>query len=45
LGSGTILSDQIESLDWRVRKAKKIEGVPDEVIHEVVAKIESLLPG
>jgi mRNA interferase MazF len=43
--SGTILSDQIKSLDWRVRKAKKIERVPDEVIQEVLAKIESLIWG
>lgn len=41
--SGTILSDQIKSLDWRARKAKKIEGVPDEVIQEVLAKIGSLI--
>ena len=43
--SGTILSDQIKSLDWRVRNAKKIERVPDEVIQEVLAKIESLIWG
>lgn len=43
--SGTILSDQIKSLDWRVRKAKKIERVPDEVIQEVLGKIESLIVG
>ena len=43
--SGTILSDQIKSLDWRVRKAKKIERVPDEIIEEVLAKIESLIWG
>ena len=43
--SGTILSDQVKSLDWRVRNAKKIERVPDEVIQEVLAKIESLIWG
>jgi len=43
--SGTILSDQIKSLDWRVRKAKKIDRVPDEVIQDVLAKIESLICG
>ena len=43
--SGTILSDQIKSLDWRVRNAKKIERIPDEVIQEVLAKIESLIWG
>ena len=43
--SGTILSDQIKSLDWRVRNAKKIERVPDGVIQDVLAKIESLIWG
>ena len=43
--SGTILSDQIKSLDWRARKAKKIDRVPDEVIQDVLAKIESLILG
>ncbi len=43
--SGTILSDQIKSLDWRARKAKKIERMPDEVIQDVLAKIESLIWG
>ncbi|MBD3178475.1 MAG: endoribonuclease MazF [Candidatus Latescibacteria bacterium] len=43
--SGAILSDQIISLDWRVRKAKKIQRVPDEAIQEVLSKIESLIRG
>ena len=43
--SGTILSDQIKSLDWRVRKARKIARAPKAVVQEVLAKIESLIWG
>lgn len=41
--SGAILSDQIKSLDWRVRKAKLLVGAPEDVLEEVMAKILSLL--
>jgi len=41
--SGAILSDQIKSLDWRVRKAKLLVSVPKDVLEEVLAKILSLL--
>jgi mRNA interferase MazF len=41
--SGAILSDQIKSLDWRVRKAKWIAGVPKDVLDEALAKIHTLL--
>ena len=41
--SGAILSDQIKSLDWRVRKAKRIAAVPKDVLEEVLAKIHALL--
>jgi mRNA interferase MazF len=41
--SGVILSDQIKSLDWRVRKAKRIAFVPRDVFEEVVTKILPLL--
>ena len=43
--SGTILSDQIKSLDWRVRKAKKIGRAPKVIVQDVLAKIESLIWG
>lgn len=40
---GAILSDQIKSVDWRVRKAKRIGHLPDEVLEETVGKILALL--
>lgn len=40
---GVALADQVKSLDWHARKAKK-EGVVDQdVLDEVLAKIETLL--
>jgi mRNA interferase MazF len=41
--SGAILSDQIKSLDWRVRKAKLLVSAPEDALEEVLAKILSLL--
>lgn len=41
--SGAVLSDQIRSLDWRVRKAKKICVAPPDVVAEVLAKIVLLI--
>ena len=40
---GAILSDQIKSLDWRVRKARLLCTVPDEVLDETVARILTLV--
>ena len=41
--SGAVLSDQIKSLDWRVRRAKRISRAPKDVVKEVLAKIRSLI--
>ncbi|CAN5474906.1 endoribonuclease MazF [soil metagenome] len=41
--TGTVLSDQAKSLDWRIRKAEFIARLPDTVIDEVLKKIKSLL--
>jgi mRNA interferase MazF len=30
---GVVLSDQVKSLDWRIRQAKKKGAVPEEVLH------------
>ena len=38
-----ILSDQVKSLDWRIRKAKKKATVNPEVLAHVRAKIKALL--
>ena len=40
---GAILSDQIKSLDWRVRKARRIGSVPADVLQETVGKIVALV--
>ncbi|HXV44971.1 MAG TPA: endoribonuclease MazF, partial [Anaerolineae bacterium] len=37
--TGVVLSDQVKSLDWRVRKAEFIEALPEEVITEVLTKL------
>ena len=41
--SGTVLSDQIKSLDWRMRRAKRLCEAPPEVIEEVLAKASTLV--
>ncbi|MGV0027091.1 endoribonuclease MazF [Phormidesmis priestleyi] len=41
--SGVILSDQVKSFDWRSRRVKFVEKAPDELVKEVVAKLEALL--
>ncbi len=41
--TGVILSDQVKSLDWRIRKAERKETLPEEVIDEVLAKLGTLL--
>jgi len=40
---GAILSDQIKSLDWKVRKAELICKLPKETIEEVLKKVYVLL--
>ncbi len=36
---GAILSDQVKSLDWRIRGAKWVCTVPPEILEETVARI------
>jgi len=40
---GVILSDQLRSLDWRARKARRISRVPNEVLNETVGKLLALV--
>jgi mRNA interferase MazF len=40
---GAILSDQIKSLDWRVRNASRIRSVPADVLQETLGKLLALL--
>ena len=41
---GAILCDQIKSLDWRVRSAKRIGSVPPPVMQEVTAAFLGAIP-
>jgi mRNA interferase MazF len=41
--TGVVLVDQIKSQDWRARKAEFIIHVPDDVIEEVLGKLNPLL--
>lgn len=41
--TGVVLSDQVKSLDWKVRKAKFITKVSDDVLKDVLAKLNTLL--
>ena len=40
--SGAILSDRVKSLDWRVRKAKRISKASRETVREVLGKLRTL---
>lgn len=40
---GVILCDQLKSLDWRARRARRIGSVPDSVVQEVTARILALV--
>ena len=41
--TGVVLSDQVRSLDWRARRAKRAERAPAEVVDEVLARLAALL--
>jgi mRNA interferase MazF len=40
---GAVLSDQVKSLDWRVRKARLAGKAPVEVMEEVVGRILAIV--
>lgn len=42
---GAILADQIESLDWRARRATRFDVVGDETLAHVLGKIGALVGG
>ncbi len=41
--SGVVLSDQVKSLDWRARRATFLCRLPEAVVGEVLAKLETLV--
>lgn len=40
---GVVLADQIKSIDWRIRRAERVESAPPDVLDETVAKIRVLI--
>ena len=41
--TGVVLSDQVKSLDWRIRKAEFISSLPSGTIDEVLMKLGTLV--
>ena len=41
--TGVILSDQVKSLDWRVRKASLLCTLPESTVRDVLGKLGTLL--
>ena len=41
--SGVILSDQVKSLDWKIREAEYVCKLPEEAMDEVLKKLNTLL--
>jgi len=40
---GVVLADQVKSLDWRAREARKLGAVPPALVVEVLQKLAVLL--
>jgi mRNA interferase MazF len=43
--SGVVLADQVKCLDWRARKATRIGSIPEDVIVQVLRRLQPLLTG
>jgi mRNA interferase MazF len=41
--TGVALADHARSLDWKARKAERICRLPDEVVHDIAAKLVALV--
>lgn len=41
--TGVVGSDQVKSLDWRAREASRIGAVPEQVVADVVRRLQTLL--
>lgn len=41
--TSVILADHVRSVDWRQRRVRKIEMVPDEVLDDVIGRLDALL--
>ena len=42
---GVVLADQVKSVDWQVRRARRISPLPAALVERVVERIELLLRG
>jgi mRNA interferase MazF len=42
---GVVGADQVKSLDWRARKAARIGRVPQEVVDQVIRRLQTLCAG
>ena len=43
--TGVVGADQVKSLDWRARTVARIGPVPDEVVAQVLQRLQTLLAG
>jgi len=43
--TGVALADQVKSLDWRARTASRIGAVPQDVVAQVLRRLNALLAG
>jgi mRNA interferase MazF len=41
--SGAVLSDQVKSVDWRARRARRVCAAPAAIVDEVLARLGTLL--
>ena len=41
--TGVVLSDQVKSLDWKIRNAEFCDKLPEAVVLEILKKLETLL--
>ena len=41
--AGVVGADQVKSLDWRARKTARIVAVPEEIVAQVVQRLQALL--
>ena len=41
--NGAVLSDQLKSMDWRLRRAEFIAKAPENIVLDVLGKAQSLL--
>ena len=43
LTDGVVLCNQVRTVDWKARRAQFIEGVPPELIADVLARVATLI--